>query len=53
MCGASLEELRTRGDWASDTIFIYLKTPLGARIVNDIRVATSLASVAQVDNLIY
>ena len=44
MCGATIEELKVRGDWASDTIFTYLKTPLTARIMNDMRVATSLAS---------
>ena len=43
MCGATLEELRTRGDWSSDTVFTYIKTPLTARIMNDMRVATSLA----------
>lgn len=44
MCGASIEELRVRGDWATDTVFTYLKTPLTVRIMNDMRVATSLAS---------
>lgn len=43
LCGATLEELRTRGDWSSDTVFLYLKTPLSVRIMNDIRVATALA----------
>lgn len=44
MCGATLEELRTRGDWSSDTIFAYLKTPITHRIVHDMRVASSLDS---------
>lgn len=44
MCGASLEELRVRGDWASDTVFTYLKTPLAVRIINDMRVAAALSS---------
>lgn len=44
MCGASIEELRARGDWASETIFDYLKTPLQVRIVNDMKVATALAA---------
>ena len=44
MCGATIEELKVRGDWASDTIFTYLKTPLTIRIMNDMRVANSLAS---------
>ena len=44
MCGASLEELKTRGDWTSDTVFAYLKTPMAVRIMNDMRVATCIAS---------
>lgn len=44
MCGASLEELRVRGDWSSDSIFAYLRTPISMRIISDIRVATLLAS---------
>ena len=42
MCGASVEELKIRGDWVSDTVYEYLKTPLGARIVSDIKVAATL-----------
>lgn len=42
-CGATLEEIKHRGDWASDAVFAYLKTPLTIRIINDMRVATSLA----------
>ena len=44
LCGASIEELRTRGDWCTDTVFTYLKTPLTVRIMDDMRVATSLAA---------
>ena len=44
LCGATLEELRTRGDWSSDAIFEYIKTPLPIRIINDMRVASLLAS---------
>ena len=51
MCGASLEELRTRGDWASDTIFAYLKTPLTVRVMNDMRVANSLDTLSQVEEI--
>ena len=43
LCGATLEELRTRGDWSSDTVFLYLKSPLSVRIMNDMRVASALA----------
>ena len=42
MCGASIEEIKIRGDWASDTVYKYLMTPLGARIVLDIKVASTL-----------
>lgn len=45
MCGATIEELRVRGDWASDAVFGYLKTPLQSRILNDIRVASALANL--------
>ena len=44
MCGASVEELKIRGEWSSDTVYEYLKTPLGARIVSDIKVASTLAN---------
>lgn len=47
MTGSSLEELRVRGDWSSDSIFAYLKTPLAVRIINDIRVASLLANNQQ------
>ena len=46
MCGASVEELKIRGDWSSDTVYEYLKTPLGAQIVSDIKVASTLANYA-------
>ena len=41
---AYVEELKIRGDWSSDTVFQYLKKPLGARIVADIKVASTLAN---------
>lgn len=47
MCGATLEELRVRGDWASDTIFAYLQTPLSVRIINDIRVSNALSATTE------
>lgn len=47
MAGASIEEIKVRGDWASDTVYRYLKTPLQQRILNDIQVAVSLASVEE------
>ena len=44
MAGATIEEIKTRGDWASETVYPYLKTPLQTRILNDLRVAASLAA---------
>ena len=35
LCGASIEELRTRGDWCTNTVFTYLKTPFSTHIMND------------------
>ena len=40
--GATLEELRVCGEWASDTIFAYMQTTLSVRIMNDMRVSTIL-----------
>lgn len=45
MCGATIEEIKCRGDWASETVYAYLNTPMQTRILNDIRVASSLAAV--------
>ena len=44
MCGASIEEIKARGDWASETVYKYLKTPLQVRVLNDLRVAATLAA---------
>ena len=44
MCGASIEELKARGDWASETMYSYLKMPLGAHIVNDMNVVAALCA---------
>ena len=44
-CGATIEELKVRGDWVSDTVLQYLQTPLQVRIMNDLRVATALSTV--------
>ena len=49
MFGASIEEIKTRGDWASETVYKYLKTPLQARILSDFRVAASLSAVDEND----
>ena len=46
MCGATVEELKARGDWASETVYVYLKTPLAVRILDDMRVAAALCATA-------
>ena len=38
-----IEEIRVRGDWASDAVYQYINTPFSIRIVNDIRVASLIA----------
>lgn len=45
ICGATIEEIKVRGDWASETVYAYLKTPLQVRIMNDLRVSSSLAQL--------
>ena len=49
MCGASIEEIKVREDWATDTVYAYLKTPLQVRILNDLPVASSLVLVEGLD----
>ena len=44
MCGASIEEIKARGDWASETVYTYLRTPLQVRVLNDLKVAATLAA---------
>ena len=46
MIGVSLEEIRTRGDWSSDCVMQYLKTPLDERVHQDLRVAALIEDVA-------
>ena len=41
LSGVSIEEIRVRGDWASDAL--YINTPLAIRIVNDMREASLIA----------
>ena len=43
MAGASIDEIKTRGDWVTDAVYRYLKT----RIVNDMRVSAMLAAEGQ------
>ena len=43
MCGASIYEIKERGDWKSDAVFEYLKASVRERLSRDIRVATILS----------
>lgn len=45
MAGSSIQEIKTRGDWASDCVYLYLRIPLQERIADDIRVANLLSAV--------
>lgn len=45
MAGSSIQEIKTRGDWASDCVYLYLRVPLQERISDDLRVANLLAAV--------
>ena len=47
LSGATLEEIRARGDWTSNAVFLYLQTPLSVRILNDMRVATMLGATSE------
>ena len=43
--GATIEELKVRGDWKSDAVMLYIQQPLEERIAFDLRVASELDSV--------
>ena len=36
ICGTSIKEIKVRGDWASEVVYAYLKSPLQVRIMNDL-----------------
>ena len=42
LCGASILEIKERGDWKSDAVFEYLKASLQERLSRDMRVAMML-----------
>ena len=42
LCGASLEEIKERGDWKSDCVRQYLKASIVERLTMDMRVAVLL-----------
>ena len=39
MSGASMSEIKRRGDWTSNCVFKYLKAPLKVRIMDDMRMS--------------
>ena len=43
--GASIQELKARGDWKSDCVYQYIQTSLSDRILFDTKVAAVLASM--------
>ena len=43
LCGASILEIKERGDWKSDAVFDYLKASLKERLARDMRVAMILS----------
>ena len=45
MAGSSIQEIKTRGDWASDCVYLYLHVPLYQRIADDLLVVNLLAAV--------
>ena len=45
MSGAIIEEIKSKGDWASETVYQYLKTPFQVRVINELRAAATLAAV--------
>ena len=44
MVGASVSEIKERGDWSSDCVYEYLKTPLVTRVQDDMRVSAMLTN---------
>ena len=45
ICGATIEEIKVRGDCVREVVNAYLKTPVQVQIMKDLRFATSLAQV--------
>ena len=44
MCGASIQEIKERGDWRSDAVYEYLQASLLERLTLDMRVAAILGT---------
>ena len=45
LCGASISEIKERGDWRSDAVYEYLKASLMERLSLDMRVAALLGAL--------
>lgn len=43
--GATIDEIKVRGDWSSDVVYRYIARPLSERIIADMRVATALGGL--------
>lgn len=43
ICGASIRDIKERGDWKSDAVYEYLRTSLEERVTQDFRVAAVLS----------
>lgn len=41
--GATIQDIRVRGDWSSDCVYKYIQQPLSQRIMSDMKVAVFLS----------
>ena len=41
--GVTIEEIKVKGDWASETVYTYLHTPLSVPIMDDMKAAASFS----------
>ena len=49
MIGVPVEDIKVRGDWSSDCVRQYLKTPLDVRIQQDVLVAAIIAKTSLIE----
>ena len=45
LCGATIDQIKERGDWKSDAVYVYLKASVTERLTMDMRVAMILDNV--------
>ena len=43
--GASIEQIKTRGDWRSDCVYKYIQIPLSQRILDDMKSSTAIDEI--------